>query len=76
MDYAEVLGIEIGVPVKITVRTRVNWNYRLKRVTFEGGKMVVGDAIDFATARSTSLTLEDDEPPVGAGFYVVEQSVK
>ena len=76
VDYAEVLGIEIGVPVKITVRTRVNWNYRLKRVTFEGGKMVVGDAIDFKTARSTSLTLEDDEPPAGAGFYVVEQSLK
>ena len=73
-NRAEVLGIEVGKKVLVTVRSKMDWTYRLRRVTFEGGNVVVGDVVWFATADGDTLTLRDDEPPAGSGFYVVEES--
>ena len=70
---AEVLGLEVGEKVKVTIRSKENWQYWLRRVTFEDGKAVVGQIVYSATAEDDTLTLEDEEPLADAGFYVVQE---
>ena len=73
-ESAEVLGIEVGEKVLVSVRGEDGRKYQLRRVTFEGGKVVVGDVIWSAIAEDDApLMLRDDAPPAGAGFYMVEE---
>ncbi|MBQ0031541.1 MAG: hypothetical protein KBT68_01935, partial [bacterium] len=79
-ERKEILGIEVGATVKVTIRAEEGRTYRLRRVTLVDGKWVDGDIVWSATAtddilmeEGVTLTLEDNNPPAGAGFYVVEE---
>ena len=79
-ERKEILGIEVGATVKVIVRAEEGRTYRLRRVALVDGKWVDGDVVWSVTAaddilmeESATLTLEDNNPPAGAGFYVVEE---
>ena len=73
VKYAKVLGIEVAETVKVTVRAKKDFAYYLVRVTFEGGELVEDSTAGYGYAEDDTLTLEDENPPAGSCFYVVEE---
>ena len=73
VKYAKVLGIEVAETVKVTVRAKKDFAYYLVRVTFEGGELVEDSTAGYGYAEDDALTLEDENPPAGSCFYVVEE---
>ena len=73
VKYAKVLGIEVAETAKVSVRSKEDCFYFLVRVTFEGGELVEDTVADTGLSEGDTLTLEDENPPAGSGFYVVEE---